>query len=164
MAAATVDMTAPITTSFSADRAWEMSSPFTKKVRIIDFATATTLKGSALAQNDTLDVVKIPAGSYVQDVIVRNLVVGTASTTAQVGDSATPTGYIVSVALDAAAQTFNVASGTLIVGSTITAMPFGKFYTTADAVRLTLNNATAVTMGRIEVTALIMPVGTGLTI
>jgi hypothetical protein len=117
-----------------------------------------------LAQNDTLDVVKIPAGSYVQDVIVRNLVVGTASTTAQVGDSATPTGYIVSVALDAAAQTFNVASGTLIVGSTITAMPFGKFYTTADAVRLTLNNATAVTMGRIEVTALIMPVGTGLTI
>lgn len=169
MAAATVDLTSPITSSFSASRAWSQSGFGERHFRVIDFAEVNTAKGSTLAQNDTIDAVKIPAGSFVKDVIVRMLVpCAVASTTMQVGDSNVATGYIASVALDAAANTVAAASGTAILtlsaGSTVTTYSGGVYYATADAVRLKLNSSSAATTGKVEVSAFIIPLGTGTTI
>jgi hypothetical protein len=170
MTAATVDLTSPITSSFSASRAWEQSSSAIRKFRVIDWAEVLAAKGSATAQNDTVDVIKIPAGSFVKDVIVRQLVapVSTAAETMQVGDTTHPTNYIVSFDLQSAANTCVAASGTAIVsqaagGLTITYLG-GLYYASADAIRVTLNSSAAVTAGKTEFSACIIPLGAGLTI
>lgn len=168
MAAATVNLTSPLTSSYTASRAWAQTGFGERHFRVIDFAEANTAKGSTLAQNDTIDAVKIPAGSFVKDVIVRMLVPSAASTTMQVGDSTAATNYISSVALDAAANTVSAASGTAILtltaGATVSSYSGGVYYAAADAVRLALNSSSAATTGKVEVSAFIIPLGTGTTI
>jgi len=150
MAAGTVDLTKPVDKSqFRAFAKTSDGDPFT---RVIDFEEATTKKGSALAQNDTIDVITIPAGTVCTQVMVREMKVGTASTTMQVGDQTTATKYITSVALDGALQAFSACSPTAV------------FYSAANAVQICLNSATAVTMGRFEITAVLLQLGTSVTV
>jgi len=171
MAAATVDLTSPITSSFSASRAWVHPSDGFRAFRVIDWAEVNTVKESATAQNDTVDVLKIPAGSFVKDVIVRQLVAptSTAAETMTVGDTTNgPTCYLTTFDLQSAANVCAAASGTAIYsqaagGLTITYLG-GLFYSAADAIRVTLNSSAAITAGKTEFSACIIPLGSGVTI
>ena len=149
MAAGTVDLTKPV--DKSQFRAFVSPCDFERVTRVIDFEEATTKKGSALAQNDTIDAIVFGAGTVCGGVMVREMKVGTTGTTMQVGDQTTATKYITSVALDGSLQAFAASAATYV------------FYSAANAVQLCLNAATAVTMGRFEVTALVLKLGTDVT-
>lgn len=58
---ATVDMTSGTV----GRRANMQSAPFYLAERIVDFAAAATEKGSALAANDVIQVIDLPAGHYI---------------------------------------------------------------------------------------------------
>lgn len=122
-------------------------SPYT--IRVVDFAEAATVKGSALAQNDTIDILDLSAGELVQDVFIRTMAAGTAGATVQVGDASSATGYVASVAVDATANTMTQGTGAYLVNGTTHIA--GTLYTSAGVLRLTVNSSTAPAAGRIEV-------------
>lgn len=120
--------------------------------RVIDFTELGSAKGSTLAAADTANFITINAGDFVTRVWVRQLVAGTSSSTVSIGDTAVgATAWHNALATDGAAQTFTAANG-----ANVTA---GKFYSSADALKLTLG-ATPPLTGRIEVTAEVYKFGT----
>lgn len=144
-----IDLTTPV--AGSTFQQWVSAAGVDRLVKTVDFAEALASKGSALAQNDTVKAMVIPAGSAVISVFCRQLVAGTASSTFTVGSTATSTLYIASVSNDAAAQTFGYSDPSTI-----------NFFSSADTVTLKLG-ATPPQAGKIEITALVAPVGTSLT-
>ena len=146
---------------------WVRPSEEQVRIRILSFLDATTLKGSALVQNDTIDLFTIEAGMRVKDVYARILVPDAASTTMQIGDVANAaTEFITSVTLDSAAQTFFPGNGLgfMTAGGTVAGFG-GPFYATADTIRCKINSSGApATAGLVEVTAVLVPVGKSLTL
>lgn len=137
----------------------EKNAHFVRK-HVINFADVLATKGSALAQNDTVDALAVYAGERVKEVYVRAITAGTASSTFTVGDQAGATGFITSVAADAAAGTVTTAYGTYVqAGSTTYLTTGGKYYSAANTIRLTLG-ATAPQAGVVEVVAYIDATGT----
>jgi hypothetical protein len=146
---------------------WARQSEEEVRIRILSFLDATTLKGSALVQNDTIDLFTVEAGMLVKDVYARILVPDAASTTMQIGDTANAaTEFVTSVTLDSVAQTFFPGNGLgfMSAGGTVAGFS-GVFYATADTIRCKINSSGApATAGLVEVTAVLVPVGTSLTL
>lgn len=122
--------------------------------KTVDFSKYTgTAAGVA---TKTADVITIPAGFVVENVFVKVLVAGTASSTITVGDSSDADNYVASVACDGTAGTVTAAAGSYLYGSFATTPAVsgvynaGKLYSTADAIRLTLG-ATPPTTGKVQV-------------
>ena len=139
---------------------YEKPVAFYQKSKVIDFAECTTLKGSALAQNDVIEAIPLKVGEILVGGYVQILVAGTGSTTAQVGITGDDAdGLVKSVALDGTAGTVTGANGAyLFTQATSTDKPVswigGKYIATADTLDLLLDAATAVTAGRVEVIAI----------
>lgn len=136
---------------------------------VIKWADATSTKGSALAQNDTVDVMKIYAGELVVGAWIRTITAGTGSSTCQVGDQSQAAGFIASTALDSAAGTLALGPGTLTTannyimvqaGASTYAVTFtgGKFYTDDNTVRVKINSSTAPIAGVHEFGIIYVPV------
>ena len=141
----------------------EKNDRFTRK-HVINFADVLATKGSALAQNDTVDILTINPGERIVDVTARIITAGTASSTVTVGDQAGATSYIASVACDGTAGTVTGANGAYIFSQSGTA-PYavtwvgGKYYTAANTLRMTLG-ATAPQAGVIEFALVVQQLGT----
>lgn len=147
------------------------------KVRkhVIKWADATSTKGSALVQNDTVDVLPIYAGELVVGAFMRIITAGTGSSTCQVGDSAQAAGYIASTALDATAGTVSLSPGTLTTANNFVmvqassgayAVTFtgGKFYTSNNTLRVKINSSTAPIAGVVEFGLIYLPVSSSTTV
>lgn len=141
----------------------EKNSYFARK-HVINFADVLATKGSALAQNDTVDIVPLNPGERVIDVTARIITAGTASSTVTVGDQAGAASYIASVAIDGTAGTVTGGNGAYLFSQSGTT-PFavtwvgGKYYTAANTLRMTLG-ATAPQAGILEFTVFIEQLGT----
>lgn len=116
--------------------------------KTVDFSKFT---GSAAGvAGKTADVISIPAGFVVENVFVKVLTAGTASSTVNVGDSSAAS-FITGVATDGTAGTTTAASGSYLFGSFATTPAVsgvyngGKLYSAADALRLTLGSTAPVT-------------------
>ena len=115
---------------------------------------------------DIAKVIALPAGSFVANVLVRNVVASTTgSSTFTVGDTASGTGYVVSVAATGAANTITAANGAYLFtqsGSTPFAVTWvgGKMYTSADSIQVVLG-ATPPANGIFEIIADIIQIPTG---
>lgn len=111
--------------------------------RDVDFTTATYLTG------DVLNVINVPAKSYVSVVGFEVLTAEGAVFTASIGDSVNATGYVSSVNGNAIGSgTSGPFAGTVNAASTSTTEPLvttgfsgGKFYPAADTIKVTLNNS-----------------------
>lgn len=142
---------------------------------VIKFVDAVAVKGSALVQTDTIDAIKIYAGEFVVGAFVRIITAGTTSSTVQVGDQTSAASFIASLALDAASGTVSLSPGTLTTADnnimvqdsgSAYAVTFtgGKYYASADTIRLTIDSATAPAAGVIEVGIVVIPVSASTTI
>jgi len=144
-------------TSPGADQVVAQDSPFKLYSRSIDFVKVAAAKGTALVQNDTVDIWTVPAGTRVYDAWTRIQVAGTAGSTLTLGDVASATGFITSVALDAAAQTHVLGNGAYLVNNAtpiVTVTP--KFYSAATVLRATLNSSATPQTGVVEVNWLVL--------
>lgn len=83
-------------------------------IRVIDFAEAAVKKGSALAQNDTIDLFTIPVGTYIYDCFAVIKTASAAAGTVQIGDSGSATGFITSISTNATALTTVPGNGAYI--------------------------------------------------
>ena len=103
-------------------------------------ADAAKLKGSALAANDVVELLSIPAGAFVLTVTHKVVTVEGGTFTYSIGDGVTAAGYV------SAANGNTAANGTSFNGST-TAPVFGvgKFYATADTIDMTIASGTPAT-------------------
>ena len=119
-----------------------------ENIRVIDFAEAARKKGSALAQNDTIDILPIPINTYVYDVFAIIKTASTAAGTVQIGDSSSATGFITSISTNSTALTSVPESGSYIYSTSAATSP--KVYSAANAVRVTISGATAPADGIIE--------------
>ncbi len=141
----------------------EKNNAFARK-HVINFADVLATKGSALAQNDTVDILTLNPGERIVDVTSRIITAGTGSSTVTVGDQAGAASYISSVACDGTAGTVTGANGAYIFtqsGTTPFAITWlgGKYYTAANTLRMTLG-ATAPQAGVIEFTIFVEELGT----
>jgi hypothetical protein len=95
-------------------------------------ADAAKLKGSALAANDVVELLSIPAGAFVLTVTHKVVTVEGGTFTYSIGDGATASGYV------SAANGNTAANGTSFNGTTTPAFGVGKFYATADTIDMTI--------------------------
>lgn len=139
---------------------YERPVAYYMRSKVIDFAEATTLKGSALAQNDVIEAIPLKPGEILVSGYARIITAGTASTTAQLGITGDDAdGFIKTIALDATAGTVTAANGAYVfTQATSTEKPVtwigGKYIATADTLDLLLDASTAVTSGQVEVIAI----------
>jgi hypothetical protein len=110
-------------------------------------------KGSAVAATNIIQCIPIAAGEIVTDVFARILVAsGTSSAPCTVGDGDDPDGWIASVTLTSAADTYFGAGGALKATS------LGKLYAAADTIDITIGaTAPADGLSSIELFAVIVP-------
>lgn len=105
----------------------------------LNFATITTERAAAgltaLTAADVLEVIKVPANTLVTSVALNVTTAEGATLTVDIGDGDDVDGYIDGVNGNAAAAYLTVA-GT-------DAYESGKYYTAADTIDITLNNAAA---------------------
>lgn len=108
----------------------------------IDLDDIQAEKGSALAAADVIQLLKVPARTFVHQVMVEivTAAVGTALT-ANIGDGSAADGFDAAASLAATAGT--VTQGAPGTDAYLTAG--GKFYATADTIDATLATVTAVT-------------------
>jgi hypothetical protein len=104
-------------------------APFLAKQRV-DFNVTPT------AASDTIQVIKIPAGTYLVNVFVKVITAEGIALTAEVGDGADPNGWDASTDLNAAVGT--VTQG--ISGTDAYALT-GKIYTANDTIDLVMSAA-----------------------
>lgn len=104
----------------------------------LDFAAITTARAAAgltaLADNDVLEVIRVPANTYVTNVALNVTTAEGGTLTVDVGDGADPDGYHDGVNGNAVAAYITDAGGA-------TAFAHGKFYTAADTIDVTTVNA-----------------------
>ena len=103
----------------------------------LNFATITTERAAAgltaLTSADILEVIRIPANTYVTSVALNVTTAEGGTLTVDVGDGVNPDGYLDGVNANATAAYLTVA-GT-------DAYESGKYYTAADTIDIVLNNA-----------------------
>tara|TARA_B100001939_G_C16895897_1_gene597573 strand:- start:888 stop:1346 length:459 start_codon:yes stop_codon:yes gene_type:complete len=103
----------------------------------LDFAAITTARAAAgltaLAATDVLEVIRVPANTYVTNVALNVTTAEGGTLTVDVGDGDNPDGYLDGVNANATAAYLTVA-GT-------DAYESGKFYTAADTIDVTTVNA-----------------------
>jgi len=100
---------------------------------------ATTVKGAALATSDVFQLVNVPAGAFVLQVVAKVVTAEGGTCTFDIGDGATVDGYIDGA--DGNAST--VVSSFDEDGTKTEAFGNGKFYSAADTIDLLLATGTA---------------------
>ena len=123
--------------------------PFEHVTIVLDFASLATLKGSALAKDDTIDTWKIPQGFLVYDAFAVVKTASTAAATIQVGDASSATGFITSVACNGTAGTATPGSGAYIYSTTAATSP-KSYWAASGLLRATINSAAAPADGVVE--------------
>ena len=153
----------------AANRAKESFKPRSENVpiklmkHVVSLADLAIVKGSAAASGDTFDLMVIPAGTMVVGVAVRTLVPVTTAATVAIGDQSAAS-FQAACAVDAAANTVVTGSGAYLQAATVPyACTGGKFFSTANSVRLTLGGTwTSATAGSFQVLVEVVELGTGL--
>ena len=123
--------------------------PFEHVTIVLDFASLAALKGSALAQNDTIDTWKIPQGFLVYDAFAVVKTASTAAATIQVGDASTATGFITSVACNGTAGTATPGTGSYVYSTTAATSP-KSYWAASGLLRATINSVAAPADGVVE--------------
>lgn len=101
-----------------------------------------------LAAGDTVDLIPLPAGSFVQKVFIQVLT-GDASQTLNVGDSTDRDGYVAAANVGTA--------GTRVMGAG--AYASGKFYAAADNITLEVPTTMALDTLKVRVVAFVAAIG-----
>lgn len=123
--------------------------PFEHVTIVLDFASLAAFKGSALAQNDTIDAWKIPQGFLVYDVFAVVKTASTASATIQIGDASASTGFITSISTNGTAGAAAAGSGSYIYSTSAATSP-KSYWAASGLLRATINSATAPADGVVE--------------
>lgn len=106
-----------------------------RRIKFADIAAQRTALGlTALAQNDVLKIIHIPAFVFVHLVTVQVITAEGEAVTVGVGDSAAAAGFMATFDLN----TVGVGSSAATAANSV-AVGGGKFYAAADAIQLTLN-------------------------
>ena len=100
-------------------------------------ADAAVFKGSAVGTGDIYQVLTIPANALVLSVSWSVITAEGATSTFNLGDTATASGYV------SGANSNAVAVGQSFNATTTPAYGVGKFYSTADSLNLALASGTA---------------------
>lgn len=119
----------------------------------LDFAKITTARSTAgataLAAGDIIEVISIPANSYVMAVGAVTETVQGAASTFHIGDGADADGYV-------ASGNANVLGGTASNGALLIANNAGKYYAAADTIDITIGaSGAALTAAKIKVWAIV---------
>lgn len=101
-----------------------------------------------LAAADVVEVLNVPAGTFVHKVFVH-VIIGEDGQTINVGDGDDPDGYV--AAADASTE------GTRVVGAG--ALSAGKFYAEADTIDIEVPATMAFTSLRVRVVAMVTAIG-----
>jgi hypothetical protein len=117
----------------------------------LNYATALTAKGSALASADVIELIRIPAGTVVLGAGAQILVAGDSTTlTLHVGTGADNDEWVASLDGKATAGTY---------GTDLDAVPAWNTYTTTDTIDVTFATLTGtLATGKVRVYALLMDV------
>lgn len=119
---ATVALTKRVEGKYAYDQASDLS-PVKTITAVFDAAAAAAAKGSALAANDVVELVTIPAGSLLLSATVTVNKVEGAVSTVDVGDGVLPTSVATAVNANALATSAPASS---------------KYFATADTIDVTL--------------------------
>lgn len=112
-------------------------TPFKTVSAVFDGAAAALVKGSALAINDVVELISIPAGAFVLAVTHVVTTVEGGTCTYSIGDGATTAGYV-------SAANGNTATNASSFNATTTpTFGVGKYYAAADTVDVLLASGTA---------------------
>ena len=112
------------------------------KLDFAAIAAARTAAGAtALASSDVLEVIKLAANTYVHCVGIEVTTAEGATATVGIGDGSAATGYYTAASLNAVASLSSTPALTEGTPNTFTNVyAFGKFYSAADTIDLTLNH------------------------
>jgi hypothetical protein len=112
-------------------------SPVRVVSAIFDGADVAAYKGSAVALNDVTQLLSIPAGAFVFNVVAKVLTVEGGTCTFDIGDDATVDGYLDGVDGNTEAHSASFTA------DTTEAFGAGKYYTAANTIDLKLISGTA---------------------
>ena len=117
----------------------QMENIAAAKVKSVVFsgADAAAVKGSALAVNDVLELLTIPAGSFVISVTHKVTTVEGATCTYSIGDGAGTAGYV------SGANGNTTTDASSFNATTTPTFGVGKYYSAADTIDLLLASGTA---------------------
>lgn len=115
-----------------------VNNPVHRIAQQFDAAAATALKGSALAAGDVVQLLNVPAGTFVHSVSVNVVTVEGSAFTFTIGDTAAPASY--GAAINGATLTKYTSAN----GTTTPANGVGKLYTAADTINLVISTGVPV--------------------
>lgn len=104
---------------------------------IFDGPAAKVKKGSSLVANDIIELISVPANTFVLNVIAKVTTVEGGTCTFHVGDGATADGYLASVNGNTTAHSASFNA------TTTQTFGVGKYYTAADTIDVKLITGTA---------------------
>jgi hypothetical protein len=169
MAAGTYDLSTPVDKSAARQYTQQGVVPVR---RVITLADLTSVKGSAPASGDDFNVMFLDQGSVVLGVYLRTMVPvaggSVSSPTVSLADESSSTaGFLALTSVSAAANTLVAGDGVFLQAATAPyALTGGKsFMSDDDAIKMTLGGTwTGATVGTFEVIALVLNIGTSLTL
>ena len=134
------------TADYVAERFMAIGAKQTLLERTLDFAQIAAYRASAglaaLGSGDVYELFSIPAKTLVLRAGFDVTTAEGATATAHLGDGADADGFLVSVNLNSVASGANIPTLAEAAPNTIVpAYGFGKYYSAADTIDLTLNNA-----------------------
>jgi len=149
--------------TFSADYVAERSQGLNGKLnmieRTIDFKQVADYRASAglaaLASGDVYEILELPAKTLVLRVGYDVTTAEGATATVHVGDGSDADGFLASVNLNSVGSGVSALALTEGAPNTITGYSGGKYYSAADTIDLTLNNA-SIDLAVVRVWALVM--------
>lgn len=104
--------------------------------RVIDAALASPAYPAA----DVLQLINVPAATFVQHVLVQVLTAEGGVATGDLGDGADPNGYFDAIDFNSAGDNFMALALTEAAPNTVTGYSNGKYYAAADTIDLTLDH------------------------
>lgn len=106
-----------------------------------------------LASTDVVELINIPAGTFVEAVIFEIITANAASQTMSVGDGNGTSSWVSAAATDAAAGTKTLGAGAYAI-ATGTSATNGKFYATADTIDILSDSGKTATTGKFRVSVI----------
>lgn len=116
---------------------------------VVDFSKIST----ALAQNDVVEALSIPAGTFVQGVQWEVETVEGASRNFAVGDGTTTNGWITTTTANSLASGCSLLALTEGTPNTVTGYSAGKYYSAADTIDLLAVTSGGLTTCKIRIKA-----------
>lgn len=127
--------------------------PVPKRLRLFVLEATFDATEQALAQNDIVQLIDIPANTVVLRVAVTKETLEGAAATAAIGDATTATGYIAAADMNSATPECTALALTEGAPNTITGYSNGKFYSAAGTIQLKALAAAGLTAAKVTVRA-----------